>query len=48
MADQAFEGSVYASIAKIALLAGSALAAAVGVILFSLSPVPGTAARALK
>ena len=48
IADQAFEGNAYASIAKIGVLAGSALAAIVGVTLFSLSPVPGTAARAVR
>lgn len=42
MADQAFENNSYASIAKIAVLTGSALAAVLGAALFSFSPAPRT------
>jgi NhaA family Na+:H+ antiporter len=45
MADQAFGGSPYASIARIGVLAGSVLAAALGAVALSLSPVPVTAAE---
>ena len=45
MAEQAFAGSPYASIAKIGVLAGSALAALLGAAALSLSPVPVTAAE---
>lgn len=44
MAEQAFAGSPYASIAKIGVLAGSALAALLGAAALSFSPVPVTAA----
>jgi Na+:H+ antiporter, NhaA family len=42
MADQAFGGGSYASIAKIAVLAGSALATVLGATLLSLGPAPRT------
>jgi Na+:H+ antiporter, NhaA family len=42
MADQAFGGSPYASIAKIAVLVGSVLATAMGVTLLALSPPPSS------
>lgn len=47
MADQAFGGSPYASVAKIGVLAGSVLAAVLGAVTLSLSPVPVTAAEEL-
>lgn len=43
MADQAFGGGPYASVAKIGVLAGSVLAAALGAVTLSLSPMPVTA-----
>src|SRR6185312_10975723 len=45
MADQAFGGSPYATVAKIGVLAGSVLAATLGAVTLSLSPVPVTAAE---
>jgi NhaA family Na+:H+ antiporter len=45
MADQAFQSDAYASIAKIGVLAGSAVAAVLGAMALSFSPVPVTAAR---
>jgi len=42
MADQAFHGDSYSAIAKIGVLAGSAVAAALGATLLSLSSVPRT------
>lgn len=47
MADQAFGGGPYASVAKIGVLAGSVLAAGLGAVVLSLSPVPVTAAEQL-
>src|SRR5487761_707615 len=47
MADQAFGGSPYAAIAKIGVLAGSVLAAGLGAVALSLSPVPVTTAERL-
>jgi NhaA family Na+:H+ antiporter len=47
MADQAFGGSPYASIAKIGVLVGSVLAAILGAVVLSLSPMPVTAAEQL-
>ena len=47
MADQAFGDSPYASVAKIGVLAGSVLAAVLGAVTLSLSPVPVTAAEQL-
>jgi Na+:H+ antiporter, NhaA family len=46
LAEQAFHGSVYAAIAKISVLAGSALAAASGALVLTLSPAPVTDASA--
>lgn len=46
MADQAFLGTPYASVAKLGALVGSLLAALVGVIALAGSPVPATDARA--
>jgi Na+:H+ antiporter, NhaA family len=48
MAEQAFEGNVYASIAKIGVLAGSALAAVLGATLLASSAAPRTAAGAVQ
>jgi NhaA family Na+:H+ antiporter len=42
LADQAFQTSSYASIAKIGVLAGSGLAAAFGSIALAFSPAPRT------
>lgn len=47
MADQALGGGPYASVAKIGVLAGSVLAAVLGALTLSLSPVPVTAAEQL-
>jgi NhaA family Na+:H+ antiporter len=47
MADQAFGGDAYASVAKIGVLAGSVLAAVLGAMALSLTPVPVTAAERL-
>jgi NhaA family Na+:H+ antiporter len=46
MADQALPGSGYAAVAKIGVLAGSGLAAALGVLTLMLSPPPATEATA--
>jgi len=48
MADQAFQGNVYAAIAKVAVLAGSAGAAALGGALLSLCPISEGASQAVK
>jgi NhaA family Na+:H+ antiporter len=48
MADQAFEGSAYAAIAKIGLVAGSALATILGATLLYFSAAPRTAAGAVQ
>jgi Na+:H+ antiporter, NhaA family len=48
MADQAFGGGTYASIAKIGVLAGSVLAAALGAMALSFNPMPVTAAEHLS
>jgi NhaA family Na+:H+ antiporter len=45
LADQAFQTSAYASVAKLGVLTGSGIAAAFGVIALALSPAPSTAAR---
>ncbi len=45
LADQAFQASAYASVAKLGVLTGSAVAAAFGAITLALSPTPATAAR---
>jgi Na+:H+ antiporter, NhaA family len=44
MAEQAFGGDAYTSVAKIGVLAGSVLAAVLGATVLALSPVPVTAA----
>jgi hypothetical protein len=45
LADQTFQTGTYASVAKLGVLADSAVAAALGTILLTLSPTPATAAR---
>ncbi|MFI4933073.1 MAG: Na+/H+ antiporter NhaA [Caulobacterales bacterium] len=45
MADQAFQNGGYAAVAKIGVLAGSALAAALGALTLTLSPAPATDAQ---
>lgn len=47
MAEQAFGGGPYAAVAKIGVLAGSVLAAGLGAVALSLSPLPVTAAEQL-
>jgi len=47
MANQAFHGDSYSAIAKIGVLAGSALAAVIGATLFSFGPPPRTDAEAV-
>jgi Na+/H+ antiporter NhaA len=47
MADQAFGGDAYASVATIGVLAGSVLAAVLGAMALSLTPVPVTPAERL-
>jgi Na+:H+ antiporter, NhaA family len=46
LAEQAFPGSVYAAVAKIGVLSGSALAAVLGALALTLSPAPVTDANA--
>ena len=45
LADQTFQTGTYASVAKLGVLAGSGVAAALGTILLTLSPTPATAAQ---
>jgi NhaA family Na+:H+ antiporter len=45
LADQAFQTSAYASVAKLGVLTGSGIAAAFGAIALALSPTPVTEAR---
>ena len=46
LAEQAFSGSVYAAVAKIGVLSGSALAAVLGALALTFSPAPVTDANA--
>jgi Na+:H+ antiporter, NhaA family len=45
LADHSFQASAYASVAKLGVLTGSAVAAALGAIALTLSPAPATTAR---
>jgi NhaA family Na+:H+ antiporter len=45
LADQAFQTSAYASVAKLGVLTGSGVAAALGAIVLALSPTPATNAQ---
>jgi NhaA family Na+:H+ antiporter len=45
LADQTFQASTYASVAKLGVLTGSAVAAALGTVMLTLSPAAATAAR---
>ena len=46
LADEAFSGSVYAAVAKIGVLSGSAMAAVLGSLALTFSPAPVTDANA--